>query len=278
MRAVGAVLVCCAVTATAGRADAAPVESAAARDPLDALYDAVARDLAAGKPLVVEAHVALCDNSIIRCGGRGLGDGDDLARNLYWATDGGLRGWLERRGSPWRRVARSGRDGDILETVVYERRVAAAGAWAARGVTAPFAVRFVAHAWRGRSIDRALDRFVHDLVDDHVDARIVAYVGHNGWMDRDTLVWPRTSSRRSKGFIAVACLTRDYLLAPLASATQVPLLLTRELLFAGSHALDGAIAAFAAGGTRSDIRRAASRAYADGESKPLARVQRLFTN
>jgi hypothetical protein len=57
---------------------------------LDALYDDVARDLAAGKPLVVEVEVALCDNTIITCGGRGLGDGDDLERNLYWATDGGL--------------------------------------------------------------------------------------------------------------------------------------------------------------------------------------------
>ena len=90
---------------------------------LDRLYDDVAADLRAGKPLMVAVEVALCDNGIITCGGRGLGDGEDLARNLYWATDGGLRGWFERRGSPWRRVERRGGDGDILETVVYEQRV-----------------------------------------------------------------------------------------------------------------------------------------------------------
>jgi len=64
----------------------------------------------------------------------------------------------------------------------------------------------------------------------------------------------------------------------LSSETQVPLLLTRDLLFAGSHALDGAITAFARGASAADIVLSASRAYADGERKPLRRVQSLFTN
>ncbi|HEX9101582.1 MAG TPA: hypothetical protein VF997_05225, partial [Polyangia bacterium] len=259
-------------------AHASWAKTARAAEAIDGLYDAVAPELAAGKPLVVEVQVALCDNGIIACGGRGLGDGDDLARNLYWATDGGLRGWFERRGSPWRRVARTGRDGDVLETVVYEQRFAPRGAWARRGVKAPFVVRVAAHGWRGRAIDGALDRFVHDLFADDGDARVVAYVGHNGWMDRQTLIWPKRGATPVRGFVAVACLTRDYLQRALSSPTRVPLLLTRDLLFAGSHALDGAITAFARGGSAADLRLAASRAYADGERKPLARVQTLFTN
>ncbi len=254
------------------------VAGTARSEPVDGLYDATAPELAAGRPLVVEVQVALCDNAIIDCGGRGLGDGDDLARNLYWATDGGLRGWFERRGSAWRRVERRGRDGDVLETVVYEQRFAPAGAWARRGVKAPFTVRVVAHAWRGRAIDGALDRFVHDLYADAGEARVVAYVGHNGWMDRDTLRWPAPRPSPTRGFLAIACLTRDYLARALSSPTRVPLLLTRDLLFAGSHALDGAITAFARGGTAADIRRGASRAYADGDRKPLPRVESLFTN
>lgn len=248
---------------------------------IEELYDAAARDLAAGKPLVVDVQVALCDNAIIRCGGRGLGDGDDLARNLYWASDGGLRGWFERRGSPWSRVARLGRQGDVLETVVYERRMEPEGAWRRRGLRAPFTVRVVAHAWRGRAIDGALDRFVGELGDDGDGAaRLVAYVGHNGWMDRATLSWPSaaTGAHRVKGFLAIACLTRDYLQGALSSPAHVPLLLTRDLMFAGSHALDGAVTAFARGGGREEIRLGASRAYAAGENKPLARVQTLFTN
>ena len=252
--------------------------AAFAREPIDALYDDVAPDLVAGKPLVVSVEVALCDNDIITCGGHGLGDGDDLQRNLYWATDGGLRGWFERRGSPWRRVERRGRDGDILETVVYEQRFTPAGAWLRRGVREPFVVRVTANAWRGRAIDSALTRFLYLLSNDDLGAHVVAYVGHNGWMDHDVRKWPPARGHRVRGFIAIACLTRDYLQRALSAPTRVPLLLTRDLLFAGSHALDGAVTAFARGGSAADLRLGASRAYADGEKKPLARVQSLFTN
>ena len=42
---------------------------------LDALYDAVAIDIARGKPLIVHVHVPLCESSIIVCGNAKLGDG-----------------------------------------------------------------------------------------------------------------------------------------------------------------------------------------------------------
>jgi hypothetical protein len=31
----------------------------------------------AGRPIVAEVHVGLCDNRILRCGGHGLGDEDE---------------------------------------------------------------------------------------------------------------------------------------------------------------------------------------------------------
>jgi hypothetical protein len=241
------------------------------------LRERVAQDLRAGKPLTIEAHVALCDNGVIRCGGRGLGDGDDLKRNLYWATSGGLRGWFERPGSGWTRVSLAGGDGRILETVIYSRRESPSEAWRALGVREPFEVRVVAHAWRGREIDRALDAFANDLFSDE-SPQIIAWVGHNGWMDRETQHWPRGGARRVKGAIAIACLTKSYLRETLLGETRVPLLLTRDLLFAGSHALDGAVQAFVAGGTLEEIRMGAARAYAGGEGKSVTRVQNAFTN
>ncbi len=287
-----------AVAVSIGAADGAAAHpgdppDAGALEALDTLDAAVAADLAAGRPLVVQVHVALCDNQIIDCGGRGLGDGDDLARNLYWATSGGLRGWFERRGSGWTRVARAGRHGDVLETVVYRRRVAPGPAWRRRGVRAPFDLYVVAEAWRGRAIEGALDAFVADLYGGDARvvaldgggavaaggaARLVAYVGHNGWMDRARLRWPSGGSARAKGFVAIACLTRDYLARAIGGPTRVPLVLTRDLVFAGSHALDGAVQAFAGGGSFDDIRQAAARAYADGERKAVGRVETVFTN
>ena len=79
-----------------------------------ALLDDIAADLAAGKPLVVEAHVPLCSNQVLRCGGHGLGDGDAPDTNLYWATSGGFEGWFGRKGSGWTAVGTDGASGEVL--------------------------------------------------------------------------------------------------------------------------------------------------------------------
>jgi len=261
---------------------------------LDGLYDRVAADLRAGRPLVAQVHVALCDHHILVCGGRGLGDGDSLETNLYWATTGGLRGWFGRRGSGRTLTARARapRDG-VLETLVWRRRVAPTGEWAARGVRAPFDVFVVADGWRGRAIDRAIDAYAADLFGAEPRAvalpdgttlaaggaaHVVAYVGHDRWMDRDDFAWPTADEDAPvKGTIAVACYSAEYL-APVPSPARVPLLMTRDFLFAGSHAFEGAVRAFAAGASLADIRVAGARAYADGENKPYARIQYAFTN
>src|SRR6478736_1400318 len=83
------------------------VASTAHADPnawFDSLTDRVVADLAAGKPLVVQAHVPLCSNEIISCGNKKLGDGDAPDTNLYWITDEGFVGWFGRRGSGWKQV------------------------------------------------------------------------------------------------------------------------------------------------------------------------------
>ena len=83
-------------------------------DWLGGLTDRVIEDLAAGKPLVVEVHVPLCDSSIIACGNAKLGDGDNPDTNLYWSTTPGFGEWFARRGSGWKRIAKhaAGETGD----------------------------------------------------------------------------------------------------------------------------------------------------------------------
>ncbi len=260
---------------------------------LDGLRDRVAADLRAGRPLVVEAHVALCDNAVIRCGGHGLGDGDDLERNLYWGTSGGMRGWMDRAGSGWTRAARLPGGGDVLATVVWRRRFAPSEAWRKRGVHAPFDAYVIARAWRGRRIDAALDAYVADLTGGAPSsmtalpdgttlagggaAQVVAWVGHNRFMDREEIQFPPAGGAPVKGTIAVACYSRDYLDGALSSA-RVPLLVTDDFLFAGSHAFEGALRAFAEGADFAGIREAAAAAYASGERKTLAHVRGAFTN
>ena len=265
---------------------------------LDALYRRVAADVRGGKPLVATVHVALCSSDILRCGGHGLGDGDSLRTNLYWATTGGFDGWFSRRDSGWRRVhvERPTRS-DVLETVVWERRIDPGLAWRGHGVTRPFSLYVVAHAWRGAAIDAAVDAFVEDLYGDGPKAielergrnilaggasHLVAFIGHDRFMDRppyDFAAVARRAGRatRPKGLMAVACATVDYLAAE-AAPRRVPLVLTTDLMFASSPAFEHAVRAFAGAEDYAGIRRAAAEGYAAEQHKPVARCQSLFTN
>jgi len=284
-------LVVLLLPARLARAEAAPDRW------LEGLYDRVADDVRRGRPLVVQVHVALCDNSIIRCGGRGLGDGDRLATNLYWATRGGLRGWFGRPGSGWR-LASVARDPapEVLERVVYHRRQTPTVTWQRRGVRAPFDVLLVAQAWRGSAIDRAVEAYAADLatpsarpttlpdgtvVDAGGAAHVVAYVGHNRWMDRPDFRWDALAHAPPgppKGTVAIACHTLAYLGRTVPAPGRVPLVLTADFLFAGSHALEGAVNAVAAGGGYPEIRAGVTRGYAAGQGQPLGRARGLFTN
>lgn len=284
--------------ASGGTASAQPAERAEAW--LADLYDDVAADLIAGRPLVVQVHVPLCDNDVLRCGNDRLGDGDDPGRNLYWATSGGFRGWFGRRGSGWTEVHRGrGPEADVLEVRVWRRQVAPGGTLRARGVRRPFPVYVVATAWRGEAIQSAMAAFGADLygtgavrrvslsgggakgtvIDAGAAAQVVAFVGHNGWMDVGEVSWPAAPpDARRKGAIAIACLTEDYLADAVPSARRVPLLFTRSLLFAGAHSLEGAVRAFAEGRGLLAIRDGAAAAYAEGQDKPVARARAAFTN
>ncbi len=265
---------------------------------LDGLSSAVVADLAAGKPLVVQVHVPLCDDDIIDCGNAKLGDGDNPSTNLYWATTPGFGYWFTRKKSKWTQVL----DGDgatvgideVLDVRVYRRRVKASRAWRDAGAPKKFDVYVVAWAWDGDEIDDALAAYAADLYGDAARrltlddgtlldaggaARIVAYVGHNRLMDLPPYQWPEPDDDAApKGTIAIACHTAAYMDDEVPAAARVPLLMTRDYLFSNAAPLEGAVLAFAAGGGYGAIRRAAAKAYADVEDKPLDRILGVFTN
>ena len=81
-----------------------------------------------------------------------------------------------------------------------------------------------------------------------------------------------------KGTVAVACQTWQYLGAAIASPQRVPLLMLRDFCFAGTHAFEGAVSAFASGASLAAIRRAGATSYATGQGKPVGRVDYAFTN
>lgn len=263
---------------------------------LDGLTDKVVGDLAAGKPLVVEVHVPLCSNDIIRCGNPKLGDGDNPDTNLYWSTTPGFGEWFARHGSGWKRVLRQTAgatgDADVLAVHVYRRTVAAPAAWRKRGVPAHYDIDIAVHAWRGSAIDRALAAFSNEVsgkaarklvLDDKTSidaggaAQIVAWVGHNRLMDLERFDWPKPGGV-VKGAIAIACDTAPYMEAEVASPTRVPLLMTRDLLFANAAPLEATVLAFATGGGYGEMRHDATAAYAGVQKETFQHVWGVFTN
>lgn len=258
---------------------AAPARAATTDEWFDALSERVITDVAAGKPLVVEVHVPLCDNDIIPCGNSKLGDGDTPSTNLYWATGPGFGHWFKRRGSGWTKVERKTTDTgdkDVLELLHYRRTVTASAAWRKRGAPKTFAVDLVIRAWRGSAIDRALDTYAA-AVSGASEAQIVAFVGHNRLMDLDSYTWPEPG-KDTKGTIAIACHTAAYMKRDVPASTRVPLLMTNDFLFSNAAPLEAAVLAFARGGTYRTIRRDAATAYAGVQKRDPKRMMGVFTN
>ncbi|MBA3391268.1 MAG: hypothetical protein H0T89_01425 [Deltaproteobacteria bacterium] len=290
------VIVVSGVIAWSATASATPTppESSTEAAWLDGLTERVITDVAAGKPLVAEVHVPLCDNTIIPCGNPRLGDGDNPKTNLYWATTPGFGVWFGRSGGGWKRVAKIVETGDpdILETHVYRRSVRAPASWRKRRVAATFEVDVVVHAWRGSAIDRALAAYAAQISSDAPRtlkladgsslaiggaAQLVAWVGHNRLMDLARFEWPTPSSAK-KGTIAIACHTAAYMEEHVPAETRVPLLMTRDFLFANAAPLEAAVLAFAAGGSYARIRNDAAIAYAKVRDRPVAKIAGAFTN
>ena len=262
----------------------------------DSLTDRVVSDLAAGKPLVVQAHVPLCSNEIISCGNKKLGDGEAPDTNLYWITDEGFVGWFGRRGSGWKQVLKSGGpDPDILEVRVWTRMIEAPRAWRRKGVPARFPVYVVAFAWRGSAIDRGLAAYWSDLygtgsrtieLADHTKlaaggaAQIVSYVGHNRLYDVPEPDWASLERKDApvRGTIAIACNTGPFMAQHVPAPTRVPLIFTNDFLMASAGAFEGAVVAFARGGDYRAIRVATAHGYAVAGNHDENKIGGVFTN
>ena len=273
---------------------AAPAAASTTEDWLGGLTDRVIDDLRAGKPLVVEVHVPLCDSSIIACGNAKLGDGDNPATNLYWSTTPGFGAWFARKGSGWQRAlattTQTG-DSDVLALHVYRRTLATPAAWRKRGAPKRFELDIVVRAWRGKAIDRALAAYADDISGKGARtvklasgelaaggaAQLVAFVGHNRLMDLESFEWPAPGAR-AKGAIAIACDTAPYMKKQVSAPTRVPLLMTSDLLFANAAPLEAAVLAFASGAGYAQIRRDAATAYAGVRKRSVAHVLGAFTN
>jgi len=273
---------CCAILTAVGIASAG---GPAANRPIDPLYDRLAAELAAGKPLVITVYVALCDNDsqgIIPVKNRAICRGDDPANNMYWATRGGLAGYLKRAG--WKRVLIvEPPGGPVLVRAVWRTSLAAGGALADRGVLGRIPVVVVGLAYRGREIRKAMVDYFHAVHRDEpwnvtLDtgetiaaggaSHVVGYVGHDYFYDTSEpealLAEAAGDSALAKGAFALSC-TGDRLIRPGLLRPNVHiLLLNRTLAFPGAWSVGGIARGVASGRDGAGIRREAAAAFSRG--------------
>lgn len=244
----------------------------------------LARDAAAGRPLVAHVVVALCDN---RSQGivpvpAALGDGQDPRTNLYWGALYGVRTHLAKVG--WRRVdaVLPARDG-VLDQIVLRGQVACADG--------ERTVHLVAEAWDGARIRDAIVRMLrcaagHDAAVLEVGglrlptgggAHLVAYVGHDGLMDVAVDPPPDPApDAPARAAMALCCHSRRYFGPHLAAARAEPVLTTTGLMAPEAYVLDGALRAWFAAEGAPGTAEAAARAYDRFQRCGLGAARRLF--
>ena len=246
-------------------------------------------DLAAGKPILVHAVVALCDNSnqgIVPVP-EALGNGQNPESNLYWGALYGVRTHLPRAAG-WTRIDVQRPENErILDRVVLHTTV--------KRADVPVPVYVVADAWDGASIHEALRAYLEMAAGRSADwvevtvgsesiglhaggaSHLVAYVGHNGLMDfaLDPPVAPQANTPM-RSAVVLACASKSYFLGHLEAANAHPLLLTTGLMAPEAYTLDSAIRAWLIDGATVAVVEAAAEAYNQYQKCGLGAAKRLF--
>lgn len=208
----------------ATRASAQPAEE----PPLEPLYERIADDLKAGKPLVVVAHYGMWQ---VRA--------HQPERNLNWGVYYGHATMLKRaKKDPhiaknfefhdWEPVLEKTPETpteDVpLRTLVFAQTVLPNTAWNTKQVTKPFRVYLVMYAWESQTaaalaatnLMRRGQGEVLELEDktllDTTQAQATGYFGHNFFYDYEDFFWPGLAQipgqlEKPMGTFSVGCNT-----------------------------------------------------------------------
>lgn len=231
---------------------------------------------------VIHVYVALADNEhqgIVPVS-KVLGNGDDPARNLYWGSAYGVKAFFAHS-SDWKLVAQGlTPKPEVLERCVFKHRT--------------LDVYLIADAYRGLNIQQAMWDFLDSAAGNRVDSlnlqvdkqpvnlsatpALVAYIGHDGFMDADLPTWPRKKPGSiSPQAIVLACASKQYFRAPLYETGAEPLLWTTGLMAPEAYTLKAAIEGWLAHESGEQVRERAAVAYDKYQKCGLNAARRLFT-
>jgi hypothetical protein len=235
-------------------------------------------------PRTVHVFVALADNvnqGIVPVPAK-LGNGQDPDHNLYWGAAGGVKTFFARS-ADWQLVSqRQSPKPEILERCVFKHRTAN--------------VYLIADAYRGDRIRQAITDFLEAAAGGNAEqvsvrfpspsprttgaqvtvasaqekifsvaaggnASLVAYIGHDGFMDFQLSRLPQQKNPAPREAIILACISKTYFAGPLRSSGAHPLLWTTGLMAPEAYTLKDALDGWIARENDQQIRERAAQAY-----------------
>lgn len=228
------------------------------------------------------AHVLVClcdnENQGIAPVPAKIGNGRDLANNLYWGNAEGFAGIFSKT-PDWRLQHKYVPAG---QEVVLERRVYA---------HAKQKVLLVADAFRGESMRECLRDYLASLAGQlvvNVDlddlkfsaggaADFVGFIGHNGLMEF-SLPTPPLSAATGKTTAIFCCKSQSYFTQHLASLKCAPLCLTRQNMYPGAFLMREVLAGWIARKTAKECTAAAATAYAKNQKISVKSAAGVFAD
>jgi hypothetical protein len=233
-------------------------------------------------PKTVHVFVALADNKnqgIVPVAAK-LGNGEDAEHNLYWGAAYGVKTFFARS-RDWERLTCVPRPKpEILERCIFKHRKQN--------------VFLVADAYRGIQIRQAVIDFLDaaagtapERVSVQVGpqgfslaagggANLVAYVGHEGFMDFQLPTLPSGKDSAPRPAIVLACLSKSYFAEALHAAGAQPLVWTTGLMAPEAYTLKSAIDGWMLGESGEQIRERAAAAYDQYQKCGLRAARRLL--
>ncbi len=230
----------------------------------------------------IHVFVALADNKnqgIVPVSAK-LGNGEDPEHNLYWGSAYGVKTFF-LRSSEWQLILdRQTPKAEVLERCVFKHRASN--------------VYLVADAYRGSQIRQAIIDFLEAASGTHLEkialqprsqvvnldaaggSSLVAYVGHDGFMDFQLPSVPQKANDAPRQAIILACASKAYFAGPLRTSGAHPLLWTTGLMAPEAYTLKSAIDGWVLKESGSQIRERASAAYHKYQKCGLNAARRLF--
>ncbi len=225
----------------------------------------------------VHVMVALCDNKYqgIVPVPAAIGNGQDPDNNLYWGCGYGIRTWF-CKSKEWKEIKRYNLQGVILQRIIFKHRTAE--------------YYLVADAYNGKEIKQCTLDFLASCSGQLTDtlrvneriigisgnARLLAYIGHNGLMDFQLSNNYHPADHLHRDAIIMACKSKQFFTPYVQKSGARPLVWTTGLMCPEAYTLHDALTIYVGGGNAESIRTAAAKAYAQYQKCSEKAARNLF--